>query len=56
MLDDANNKQSSMTSTRQEVTPRVQVAELDPYVFPGATADEKLRKLWNMNGHLYSSR
>ena len=35
--------------------PEVQVTE-DLTVLPGETADEKLLRLWNVNGHLYSSR
>ncbi|RDW87990.1 hypothetical protein BP6252_00022 [Coleophoma cylindrospora] len=45
-----------MVSTSLQTGPEVPVAELDPHVFPSPTADEKLLNLWNVNGHMYSSR
>ncbi|KAH8891456.1 male sterility protein [Thozetella sp. PMI_491] len=45
-----------MGSTSVDAIPEVEVKELDPYVFPPPDADAHLLKLWNMNGHLYSTR
>ena len=44
-----------MPSNWREATPEVQVTVLDPNVFPAANADYELQRLWNTNGHLYST-
>ncbi len=47
---------ANMCSSYPLAVPDVDVKELDPYNFPAPDADEELLRLWNMHGHLYSSR